>query len=81
MNGTVICVDENKEKGEVFAKGINETLGDRRAYFYECDVRKPDSLNGVIDNVTKSIGDISILLNCSSKNLIASYYNVSTVTF
>lgn len=77
MNGTVICVDENKDRGEAFVKGIIEITGDAKAHFYECDVRKPESLSNLIDTVTKDIGDISILVNCSTKNLVATYYNVS----
>lgn len=76
MNGTVICVDEHKEKGEAFAKGINEIAGDTKAYFYECDVRRAESLSNVIDAASKDVGDISVVVNCSTKYLIATYYNV-----
>lgn len=78
MNGTVICVDTSKERGDTFVKSLNDSNHDIRAHFYECDVRKKEDLLQVIHAVTKDIGDISILLNCSSSSIVATYYDVSS---
>lgn len=77
MNGTVVCVDDSKMKGDAFVKGINENAGMTKAYFYECDLTKPDGMAEIIERVTKDVGDITIVLNCSTMNTVGLYYSVS----
>lgn len=77
MNGTVVCLDTEKDKGDAFVKEINSKFTDTKAFFYECDVRNKESLAAVIEKITKEIGDISILLNCSRTDVVATYFDVS----
>lgn len=77
MNGTVICLDTAKDRGDAFVKEINAKFADTKAFFYECDVRSKESLAAVIEKITKDIGDISILLNCSQTEIVATYFDVS----
>lgn len=80
MNGTVICVDKVKDRGELFVRALNDSNRDIRAYFFDCDVRNKDSFSKVLDSISKEIGDISILLNCSSTNVVSTYFDVSLYT-
>lgn len=73
----MICVDESRMNGEAFVKGINENAGMTKAYYYECDLKKPDGVTEIVNKVTKEIGDISILLNCSTSHTAALYFSVS----
>lgn len=77
MNGTVICVDTKKDKGDAFVNKLNAQYTEMKAFFFECDVRNKESLAAMIEKITKDIGDISILLNCSQTDVVASYFDVS----
>lgn len=77
-NGTVICVDSDKERGELYVKALNDSVRDIRAYFYPCDVRNETEVKAVVDLVTKDVGDISVLINAAGYNsLISTYFDVS----
>lgn len=77
MDGTVICIDDSKEKGDAFVKAINDGIISTRAYFYACDISRPTKIKEVIDKATSDIGDISILLNCApSSKRVAIYFEV-----
>jgi short chain dehydrogenase len=77
LNATVVLVDSSKARGEVLVKSINDNYRGTVAYFYECDVRRQECLTETIKAITKDVGDVSILMNCSTTEyLLASYYNV-----
>jgi len=77
MRGTVICVDSSKERGETFVKSLNDANPSApRAYFYQCDVTRTDLMTEVVNQVTKEIGDISILVNCMEANVVATYFAI-----
>lgn len=81
LNGTAICIDTSKERGDVFVKCLNDSVNETRAYFYECDPAKPDQLGQIIDTITNDIGDISIVLSFApTACYVASYLNVSSNT-
>jgi NAD(P)-dependent dehydrogenase (short-subunit alcohol dehydrogenase family) len=75
MNGTVVLLDRNKEKGEEFAKSLVTMVKDNRAFFQECDVTNLESVTSAIDTITKNL-DVTILLNCSMDHLVTTYFNV-----
>lgn len=78
MRGTVICVDSSKERGEAFVKTLNDANpGSPKAFFYECDVTHRENVVEVVDQITKELGDITILVNCSESNIAATYFDVS----
>lgn len=78
MRGTVICVDSSKERGETFVKTLNDANpGSPKAFFYQCDVTHRENVVSVVDQITKDIGDITILVNCMETNIVASYFDVS----
>lgn len=57
-------------------QSINDTYGEDIAYFYECDVRRQEALAETIKAITKDVGDVTVLINCSTVDLLlASYYN------
>lgn len=78
MNGTVVLLDSNKERGEEFAKYLVTMVKDNRAYFHECELEKIESVKSAIETITKSL-DITILLNCSTDHLVSTYFNVKTL--
>ena len=77
MHGTVVCVDESKLKGEALVKEINDSIGMTKAYFYECNLKQPNGITEIIQKVSKDVGDVTILVNCSIVNTVALYFNVS----
>lgn len=80
-SGTVICVDSEKERGELYVKALNDSVRDTRAYFYQCDVRDAAQIEDVVRKVTKDVGDISVLINAAGyASLISTYFDVSWST-
>ena len=50
-----------------------------KAHFYECDVKSRENLNEVVGSITKKVGDVSVLLNCSSTSIVSTYFDVRSV--
>lgn len=74
----MICVDSEKERGELYVKALNDSVRDTRAYFYQCDVRDAAQVEDVVRKVTKDVGDISVLINAAGYNsLVSTYFDVS----
>lgn len=78
MRGTVVCIDTSKERGDTFVKTLNDANpGTPKAFFYQCDVTHREDVVKVVEQIAKDIGDITILVNCMDKNIVASYFDVS----
>ncbi|CRL01847.1 CLUMA_CG015414, isoform A [Clunio marinus] len=75
MGGTVICIDKSREHSDHFIKLINEEKMDTKAYFYECDSNRKDSITQTIDAVTKDFDAIDIVVNCMTSDVVQSYFN------
>lgn len=74
-DGTVVMLDIKKDRGEEFARSLVEMAHENRAYFHECDVTKIENFKAVMETISNSL-DVTILLNCSTAHLVATYYNV-----
>ena len=78
MKATVICFDTDVVKGEANVHHLNESCGAQRAHFYKYDASRREKLREVIEKINKEVGDVSIILNCASTYIAASYYDVMT---
>lgn len=75
MRGTVVLLDSDKERGEEFAKSLVKLAANDRAFYRECDLTKVESVTTVFKEIASEL-NVSILLNCSSKHPVSTYYNV-----